>query len=258
MSTEQSGGSPPVQMERVAHGKIAVVGASGTGKSYLSKTADLLTCGYINVERKPLPYRQTEAFKFMAQPKTWGAFKNALKDFGGVLDDADKKDAARVAKVEGWQKEIKTIILDSQTMALDLLNREMQANFTGWDIAKYYNRQVAEYLEIMKSIQKDMIIISHDEYVKLDDKSAAKRMVVHNKEYEGKLERQYTTVLYTDSRFKDGKPSYLLRTFEPGASAKTPEGLFPDKDGNNLLEIPNDAGYIFKCIEAYYSVPVRK
>lgn len=220
---------------RISYGKIAIVGTSGSGKSYLSKTLDIETTGYINVERKPLPYRQNKQFKYHGQPKTWSGFKKCLEDYTN-------------------NPEVKVIVIDSQTGALDLLNREMQTNFSGWDIAKNYNRQVYEYLEIMKGIEKDMIILSHDELVKLDDKSSQKRMVVHNKEYEGKLERQYTCVLYTGTRIKDGKPQYFLKTFELDSSSKTPEGLFPDKDGENLLEIPNDGNYILKCVQDYYSV----
>jgi hypothetical protein len=171
----------------------------------------------------------------MGQPKTWEGFKKNLKDYAE-------------------NPEVLRIIIDSQTGALDLLNREMQTNFSGWDIAKYYNRQVYEYLELMKGINKDIIIMSHDELVKLDDKSSQKRMVVHNKEYEGKLERQYTCVLYTGTRIKNSKPEYFLKTFEVDSSSKVPEGFFPDVNGDNLLEIPNDAAYIFKCIEDYYSI----
>ena len=60
-------------------------------------------------------------------------------------------------------------------------------------------------------------------------------------------------VLFADKRIKEGKPEYFLRTFAEDTSSKTPEGLFPDKNGNNLLEIPNDAAYIFKSLEEYYS-----
>lgn len=221
--------------QRVAWGKIAVVGTSGSGKSYLSKTADPDTTGYVNVERKPLPYKQEKPFKYMGQPKSWAGYKKCIEDYAA-------------------NPEIKLIIVDSQTGAFDLLNREMQDNFTGWDIAKYYNKQVAAYLEMMKNVEKDMIILSHDELVKMDDKSSQKRMVVHNKEYEGKLERQYTCVLYTGTRISNGKPQYFLKTFELDSSSKTPEGLFPDKDGENMIEIPNDAKYILEAVQKYYSI----
>jgi hypothetical protein len=78
-------------------------------------------------------------------------------------------------------------------------------------------------------------------------------MVVHNKEYEGKLEQHFVIVLYTGSKMLDKKPYFYLKTFEQDTSAKCPEGLFPDKEGNNLIEIPNDAQYIFDALEKYYS-----
>ena len=219
---------------RYEYGKIAVVGTSGSGKSYIAKTLDTETTGYVNVERKPLPFKLEKQFKYHGKPKTWAGYIQCIKDYAA-------------------NPEVKTMFLDSQTAALDILNREMQTNFTGWDIPKYYARAVYEYLELMKGIEKDMIILSHDELVKLDDKSSQKRMVVHNKEYEGKLERQYTCVLYTGTKISNGKPQYFLKTFELDSSSKTPEGLFPDKDGQNLLEIPNDGAYIFKCVAAYYT-----
>ena len=46
--------------------------------------------------------------------------------------------------------------------------------------------------------------------------------------------------------------SYLEKRAED-TSSKVPESLFPDKNGDNLLEIPNDAAYIFKALEEYYS-----
>ncbi len=220
--------------ERLYWAKVAIVGPTGSGKSYLTKTANRKTTGYINTENKPLPYK-TEPFVFEGKPKTWSGFIKNLKDYAQNPDITD-------------------IIIDSQTMALQRLNREMQTTFSGWDIAKNYNRSAYEYFELMKSIEKDVIVISHDEFVKVDDGTKQKRMTIHNKEYEGKVEEQYTIVLYTGTRVKDNKPEYFLRTFEQDTSTKTPEGLFPDKNGNNLLEIPNDAAYILKSVKAYYTV----
>jgi len=220
--------------QRYAWGKVAIVGTSGSGKSYIAKTLNAETTGYVNIERKEMPFKLSKPFKYHGKPKTWQGYIQCIKDYAA-------------------NPEIKKIFLDSQTAALDILNRECQTNFTGWDIPKYYARAVYEYLELMKGIEKDMIILSHEELVKLDDKSSQKRMVVHNKEYEGKLERQYSCVLYTGTKISGGKPQYFLKTFELDSSSKAPEGLFPDKDGNNLLEIPNDGKYIFDCLERYYS-----
>jgi AAA domain len=214
--------------KRTFYAKVAVVGESGTGKSYLSKTANRETTGYINVERQPLPYK-LPPFKFQGQPKTWAGFMKNLNDY--IANPA-----------------ISQIIVDSQSMAFDLLNKEMKKNFTNWDIAKNYNTQVGEYLDVIKEAQKDIIILSHAELVKIDDGSKKYRMVVHNKEYEGKIERHYTIVLFSGTRIADSKPQFFLKTFEVDTSTKVPEGLFADN-----LEIPNDAAFIFNTAKEYYS-----
>lgn len=219
--------------KRTTFGKVAIIGPTGSGKSYIGKTADKQTTGYINAELQPLPYK-LEPFKWFGQPKTWAAFIKNLKDYAA-------------------NSEIERIIIDSQTLALQRLNHESRTNFTNWDVAKNYNRNVYEYIEVLKSIEKDCLIFSHDEFVKIDDGSKQKRMVVHNKEYEGKLEEHFVVALYTGTRIVDKKPQFFLKTFEPDTSAKCPEGLFPDKDGNNLLEIPNDAKYIFDALDKYYN-----
>lgn len=247
MSTTQQGEGPKaelpsLQTERTFYSKTAVVGPTGTGKSYLSKTLDRLTTGYINMERKPLPFREGGPFKYMAQPKNWASYKAALTDYG--LNNP----------------EIQRIFIDSQTMALNTLNKEMSQNFTGYDIYKNYNRQVYEYLELLKSIEKDIIVLSHDEWLKLEGEGKKRMMSVHGKEFEGKIEQHFTTVLYTGTRLKDGKPQYFLKTFEQDTSTKVPEGMFidPKKPGDlaNVLEIPNDGQYIFDTMVKYYTIPI--
>lgn len=221
-------------MTRTYYGKVAIVGQSGTGKSYLTKTADRTTTGFINFERKPLPYK-AEPFKFEGKPASWAAF---IKNFQDYVADT----------------KIKNIIIDSFTMALNTLNKEMASKYSGYDIYKFYNKSVYEFLEELRNANKDILIFAHDELQKGDDGSKIKRMATHGKEFDGKLEQHFSTVLYTSSEYKDGKANYFLKTFEPNTSAKTPEGLFPDRDGNNLATIPNDAKYIFECLEKYYSI----
>jgi hypothetical protein len=222
-------------LKRSFYGKVAIVGPTGAGKSYLSKTADRDTTGYINMERKPLPFKDGGPFKYMGMPKNWASFKANLEQYGS-------------------NPEIKQIIIDSQTMAFNTLNKEMSQNFQGFDIYKNYNRQVYEYIEILKNIEKDVIVFSHDEWLKVEGEGKKRMMSVHGKEFEGKIEQHFTIVLYTGTRMKDGKPQYFLKTFEQDTSTKVPEGMFPDKNGVNLLEIPNDGGYIFSSLESYYSL----
>jgi len=224
------------EQKRLYWAKVAIVGASGTGKSYLSKTADLDTCGYVNIERKPLPYRQDKAFKFIGQPKSWSSFIKNIEDFSN-------------------NPEIKTMIIDSQTMAFNILQKEMGQNFSGFDIYKNYNRKVYEYLELLKNIPKDVIVLSHDELIKLDEGSKVRRMAVHGKEFEGKIEQHYSVILFTGTRLNNSKPEYFLKTFESDTSTKVPECLFSkDSTSETPMEIANDAKFIFEKLDEYYTV----
>lgn len=221
------------EKKRTYYAKVSVIGQSGTGKSYMSKTANKNTTGYINFERKPLPYK-ADSFKHEGKPSTWVGF---IKNFTDYIVDP----------------EIKYIIIDSFTMALNTLIKEMSSRYTGYDVYKFYNKAVYEFLEIMRNAEKDIILLAHDELVKTDDGERVKRMATHGKEFDGKLEQHFSIVLYTGTRYKDNTPEYFLKTFEPNTSAKVPEFLFVNGKKENLLEIPNDAAYIFKSLEEYYS-----
>ncbi len=211
---------------RTDYGKVLIVGPSGYGKSYLAKTADLETTGYVNAERKPLPFKAM--FKFMGRPKTWAGFLANIKDYGE-------------------NPEVRTIMIDSQSMAFDMLHLEMKDTFDGFKIYSNYNTEVARYFNLIRNIQKDVIVISHDETL-AEQGFKMRKAKVHGKEFEGRVEAYYTTVLFADKRLRDGKPEYFLKTFQEDCSTKVPEGLFGDD-----LEIPNSASYIFNSLREYYS-----
>lgn len=220
------------KQERTDFGKVLILGPSGNGKTFLGKTADFEKTGFINVSRKSLPFKGN--FKHHGRPKTWIGFVKNLKDYGE-------------------NTEIDKIIIDDITMAFDMLLQECQRQLKGFDVYSAYNRQVPEFLDLVRDIQKDIIVTGHDE-VLLIEGYKQKRAKIHGKQYEGLVERYFTTVLYADKKLKEDKPYYFLRTFEMDTSAKCPEGLFPDtKTGENLLEIPNDADYIFTKLAEFYS-----
>lgn len=212
--------------KRTDYGKVLVIGPSGYGKSYLAKTANPDTTGYINVERKPLPYKGQ--FKFTGRPKTWNGFLKNLEDYG-------------------TNPEVESIIIDSQSMAFDMLHKEMKQAYKGFEIYGKYNLELTRYFDLLKDIPKDIIVVSHDETI-VETGYKKRTAKVHGKEFEGRIEAQYTTVLFADKRLEDGRPQYFLRTFQEDTSTKVPEGLFDDK-----LEIPNSAEYIFSALESYYS-----
>lgn len=217
------------EKKRVTFAKVMIVGPSGKGKSFGAKT--LLNrpgkvTGYINADRQPLPFKGD--FKYHAQPKTWAGFMKALEDFSK-------------------NPEITDIFIDSQSMGFEKLHEEMSTAFKGFDIYANYNKNVGRYLDLLRNIEKDIIVISHDETI-INEGYRQKRAKVSGKYYEGRIEAYYTIVLFADSRVKDNKPEYFLKGFDTDASAKVPEGMFEGK-----LEIPNDGAYILDQVEEYYS-----
>lgn len=219
------------QKKRSDWGKVLVVAPSGYGKSFIGKTANFEKTGLVNSEQKPLPFKGN--FKWHGRPKTWGGFLKNVEDYGK-------------------NPEILNMLIDSQSMAFDMLHNEMQQNFKGFDVYSNYNKQLAKYFDLMRNIEKDMIVLSHDETI-VEQGYKQRKAKVQGKQYEGRVEAYYTVVLFADKKMKDGKPEYFLKTFSEDTSTKCPEGLFPDKNGNNLIEIPNSAEYIFKALENYYS-----
>ncbi len=211
---------------RTDWGKVLIVSPSGYGKTFTAKTADPETTGYINTELKPLSFKGN--FKWHGKPKTWGAFLKNLEDYGN-------------------NPEIENIIIDSQSAAFENLHSEMKSNFKGFEIYAQYNTQVKRYFDLLKNINKDAIILSHDETI-VQDGYRQRKAKVHGKEYEGRLEAQFTVVLFGGKKLENEMPKYFLKTFEEDTSTKVPEGLFNDK-----LIIPNDAAYIFNSLENYYS-----
>src|SRR5688572_15939870 len=115
---------PKADENRTDFAKVLVVGPSGVGKTYLSKTADKDTTGYVNPERKPLSYKGT--FKFMGKPKTWPGFLKNIEDYGK-------------------NEEITQMIVGSQSMAFEMLHAEMKAAHKGFDIYANYNKEITKY-----------------------------------------------------------------------------------------------------------------
>lgn len=210
---------------RTDYGKVLIIAPSGYGKSYILKTAPETT-GFINAEREPLPFKGN--FEFTGRPKTWDGFMKNLEDYG-------KND------------KITHIFIDSQSMAFDMLHNQMRNLYKGYEIYGNYNKELHKYFDLLKNIEKDIIVTSHDETV-AEQGFKQRKAKVHGKEFEGRVEAHYTIVLFGDKRLKDGKPEFFLRTFQEDTSTKVPEDMF----GKNL-EIPNSAEYIFSALKEYYS-----
>ena len=206
--------------------KVLLVGQSGRGKTYSFRNMNPDTTGFINIEDKPLPFKNK--FKHHARPKTVAEVKTALKTFA---EDTT----------------ITCIVIDSFSAYVDTLLSECRATKKGFDIWNLYNEEIGKFLIFVKSIEKEVFINAHYEILGIEG-NQEKRTKVKGKEWEGIIEKEFTIVLYADSKFNDkGVPEYFFNAVQEGASAKCP----PDLLGQGVVKIENDSNLIFNKIQEF-------
>lgn len=210
-------------MENRDYYKVLLVGASGKGKTYSFKDMDVNTTGFINVENKPLPFKN--AFKFHKRINTYQEVLETMVEY------------AR-------NPEIKCIVIDSFSAYSDLVLQEMRKTKKGFDIWSGYNEEIARFNEYVKKINKEMFVTAHYEILALEGASE-KRVKVAAKQWEGVFEKDYTMVLYAENKFNENnKPEYFYSLVGEGTSAKCPPDIF----GPDVMKVQNDCNYILESI----------
>lgn len=202
--------------------KIAVVGPTGSGKTYGTKDLDTATTGFINIENKPLPYKNN--FTFHARPANSASVFAALKAYS-------ENDT------------ITLIVIDSFSAFVEMLLKECRASKKGFDVWNLYNEEIGRFLDEIKKVKKEVIITAHYETLNIEGDSE-KRIKVKGKEWEGLIEKEFTIVLYTGKTFVDKKPIYSLHLVGEGMSAKCPPDIF----GENVQKISNSYKELHKAI----------
>lgn len=213
---------------------ILILGVSGSGKTcslehlfvkHNSKVA------FIDFERKGLPFLcDTTKLALYRECDTFAACDTALKDVRA-------SDAS-------------IVVYDSFTALCEHIRDMAQAKYTGWDIWNAYNRQIRNFLEFNKNSGKTWIMTGIDEIVHVEQAEGSRasriRLAVQGKQYEGKLEQQFTCVLYTTlKKQKDGSMKHVFVSQTDGIQpAKTPMWLQLPQ------ECPNDVSLVVdKLIE---------
>ncbi len=205
--------------------KVLLVSQTGKGKTYSFRNMDPKTTGFINVENKPLPYKNN--LMYHARPKKFSGVKKALEDYAANPD-------------------IDVIVIDSLSAIFEILIKEMRDNYKGFDIWTNYNKLIGELLDQIKNIEKEVFITAHYEILNTEGESE-KRVKVKGKEWEGTIEKEFTMVLYADAKFTRGIPEYLFRLAQEGTSAKCPPEIF----GSEVLHIENDSKMVLDKIKEF-------
>jgi len=208
--------------------KILVVGQSGKGKTYGTRTLNPAKTVFINIENKPLPFRHS--FAHVVIPTT-------VAEVMSTLEKCEKPESAGVT----------CVVIDSFSAFVDMLLAECRSKWKGFDIWNNYNEKIGIFLRTVKAMEREVVVIAHYETLDIEGEQE-KRVKVKGKEWEGMIEKEFTVVMYAD-RSKDDKgvvKAWLNLSLD-SSSSKCPPDIF----GDTVHEIENDYGYMVDKIAAF-------
>jgi hypothetical protein len=206
---------------------IIIVGPSGSGKSSSMRSLDPKTTAVLNTERKQLPFKN--ANEFMNVPI------KSVSEFHTALDKAMSSD------------KIKTIVIESFTSLIEIIFREADIRYKGFDVWSYYNKEIDKILDKSKNSDKYIVFTSIDGVYDGDNGVEERYVAVDGNRWKKRVEKEFVIALYTDTRATDEGVQYRFRTNTTGRdSAKSPMGMFND------LHIDNDLNIVINSCEEYY------
>jgi hypothetical protein len=212
--------------------QIAIVGQSGKGKTMAFRNMNPDTCGFINMERKPLPF--VNRFKHYAQPNNWQECYQTLIEY---------------AK----NKEITEVVIDSFSAYIDSLLKTARETKKNYDVWNMYNEEIGKLLYIIQNYNKDVLMTAHSANVETDLGIEERRIAVKGNEWnKAGIESKFTIVLFTDVKLDpvSSKRDYILEFNSDGrTSAKTPP-MFTD-DGEEFMQ--NDASEFLQRVRSKLS-----
>lgn len=206
-----------------------IVGGSGRGKTTSIRTLDPKRTLVFNTEYKPLPFKNKAFEKHNHYLKT----ADSLLDYLVALPQA---------------KDIDVVVVDSFSAWTDMLRKECELKFKGFERWNVYNAKVGELFDLLKKSEKYTFLIGHDEIIESEEEGTTKRLKVSGKQWEGMCEKEAVVVLWaTTAKDEEGKIKYVFQTQTNGVtSAKSPMGMFDE------FEIDNDLRLVVDRISEYF------
>lgn len=218
---------------------IAVVGATGSGKSTSIKSLDPKETYIINVARKELPFKGANRL-YNAENKNYLEVDDAISIVKALQSISERG------------THIKQVILDDSNyiMGFSMVKKATETGFTKFSIMA---KDMVTLLTEARKLRDDLKIFyfSHPEEVMDDGSIVSYKMKTAGKLLDSQivLEGLFTIALYTHvDEDKNGDATYEFVTNRwKKYPAKSPAGMF------NATRIPNDLKDVCDRINEYYS-----
>ena len=220
---------------------IAIVGASGSGKSTSIRTLNPSETFIINVASKPLPFKG-----WRSKYSVW----NKENPNGNYINTSNVTTISSILNyVNTKRSEIKNVVIEDAQylMGFEYMDRAQEKGFQKFsDIAqKFYSVLKAG---IMMRDDLNVIMTCHSENIGTSDEPQLKiktlgKMIDNSITVEG----LFTYVFFTDiQRDEEDKPRYVFQTHSDGTTtAKSPMGCFEED------YVPNDLQFVIDKIAEY-------
>ena len=206
---------------------IIVVGPSGSGKSTSLASLNPKTTAVLNTERKQLPFKNAK--DFMNVPI------KSVSEFHSALDKAMSSD------------KIDTIVVESFTSLIEIIFREADVRYKGFDVWSYYNKEIDKILDKSKNSDKYVVFTAIDGVYDGDNGVEERYVAVDGNRWKKRVEKEFVLALFTDVRATDDGVTYRFRTNTTGRdSAKSPMDMFESLHIDNCIK-----SIIDKCEEYY-------
>jgi hypothetical protein len=207
---------------------IIIVGKSGSGKSSSLRNLNPETTAVINTERKQLPFKG--ANKFLNAPV------QSLNEFNAAMQKAMQSD------------KLNTIVIESFTSLIEMIYREADIRFKGFDVWSFYNKEIDRILNMSKNTDKYMVFLAIDGAYESDGGIQERYVAVDGNRWKKRVEKEFVCCLFTDNYYGEDGTAYRFRTQSNGSdSAKSPMGMF------ERLYIDNDLAQVIEKCEDYYN-----
>jgi hypothetical protein len=206
---------------------IIIVGPSGTGKSSSLRNLNPEKTAILNTERKQLPFRNADKYKNVPISNI-SEFNNAFK---AAVDSTS----------------IENIVIESFTSLIEIIFREADVRYKGFDVWSFYNKEIDRILDMSKNTKKNIIFTAIDGVYETDTGIAERYVAVDGNRWKKRVEKEFVICLFTDNHVTDNGVEYRFRTNTLGKdSAKSPMDMFTD------LHIPNDVAKVLEISNNYY------